>query len=78
MATKIGNKSDLERFLATLPVAEQRQPDEFTAREVHAALKAKGDTRTFEGVRLWLSRTELYDSRKILIDGKWTSVYRVK
>ena len=78
MATAIGNKEELERFLATIDSPESRQPGEFTAREIHAALKAKGDTRSYHTLRQSISNDERYVSRQVLIGRNLTKVYRLK
>jgi hypothetical protein len=79
MATRIGNSKELQRFLEDIKLPEEKKPDEFTSLEIHAALKAAGDKRSFNAIRCYLEDAERegkYTRRKLLINGKWTYVYR--
>lgn len=79
MATRIGNISELQKFLQTIEVQDEKKPDEFTAREIWEGLKTMGDKRSYNAVRLHLENEERegrYSRRQIVINGKRTYVYR--
>lgn len=71
----------LDAFLASITTPEPQQPDEFTAREALTSMRQRNISVTLDAVRFRLARgvdLGTYSVRKVLIDGKHTSVYRLK